>query len=66
MKCDGIGCGGCEICQGFEDPGLEAYIARCADDCSCCDTCCSNVCGGVLQGGPCDKACSCEDEYDQE
>lgn len=43
---------------------LEAWAA----ECRCCAYCMPAVCGAVMQGAPCERACWCDsdDEWDDE
>lgn len=37
----------------------QAWYEQMAQECDCCERCSDAPCAGVLQGGVCDRMCSC-------
>lgn len=46
-----------------DDPAYQQFVEECAKVCQCCEECGhSRPCDGVLAGGPCDHACTCDSD----
>ena len=44
------------------DKAYEEWVAKVADECTCCPKCWEVPCGGCLSGSICDDMCTCDEE----
>ena len=41
---------------------MSDMVNALAEYCHCCGVCSQDICGSVLQGGPCERICRCGEE----